>query len=356
MTTMTTPKQSLYDITIIRDLIEQYDSLILESLGLSPDKHGNVTTCCPIHHGDNTTAFTYKAKIHKWGCWTNHCHKNCGSDILGLIQALNKCTFQEAIQYVMEVTGQTVETNLNRNDLNRKIFIRNKLRGMEPQEIEKTFNRGILEGLDSNVEYFRNRGFRPETLKAFGAFFCNNPQKPLYGRACLTIINGQDEIVGFTGRKTTLIDKEDSNDTVPKWKHMPLDIKATKYLFGLNRAKGYIKESGVAILVEGPLDIMRMHEAGFPQTVSTFGNNFSDEQRQLLIASGAKTLLIAYDPDKGGDIGTDNVLQKARLFFNAYDIRDLIENDPGDLPVSVLIEKLKGEVDRITQYEKNKYE
>lgn len=351
-----TTQPLIYDLAEVRNIIEEYDTVILESLGLSPDKYGNVTTCCPVHGGDNETAFTYKAKIKKWGCWTHQCHSKTSSDLIGLIQGLKRYSFQDAIRYIMEITGKVVGEVSDINELQRKLFIRNKLRGMEGDEPEKIFDKTLLGHLDPNVEYFIGRGFQLQTLKDFAAFYCDNMRKPLYGRACLTIFNANDDIIGFTGRKTKTIDPADDNKQLPKWKHMPLDIKTTRHLFGLNRAKKYIKDTGTAILVEGPLDTMRMHEAGFYQTVSTFGNNFSTEQRQLLMKHGAKTVIMAFDPDTGGDIGTANIIQNARLFFNTYDIREFLDNDPGDLPPNVLAEKLKGEVDRIVQYERTKYD
>lgn len=348
---MTTQKKQLYDIGQIDDIAAAFDIEILESLDLAPNKRGEVQCSCPVHGGDNPTAFSYCPTRKRWQCFTNHCHKKTASGLVGLVQAVKKLSWLEAIEYILNVTGQKADKH-SLLEVDRKIFIR----GNKPKDDkapDKIFPESVLSHADYNVEYFiKERGFTKEILKTFGAFYCGTSGKPLYGRACLTIRNEQGEIIGFTGRKTPIIDK---GDRVPKWIHAPEGIELEKHLFGLNIAKDSIKKTGVAILVEGPLDLLRLQESGITNSVSTLGNKFTAAHRSLLIKAGCRTIIDAFDPDAGGVAGAARILDNARLYFNVIDIKNMLKDDIGDLSKETVIKDIKPRIDEIIKKEMKKY-
>jgi hypothetical protein len=340
--------QNKFNTDHIYQICETYDQEILNSLGIPVDCYGNVRCNCPIHKGDNNTAFTYKSSTKKWGCWTQHCHKKYGSNILGLIMGIKNFTVKESIQYILRVTNKS-NMKINHLDLNRKLFIREN--SVKLYNSDHLFDSSILINLDYNVDYFIQRGFLLNTLKEFSAFYCNNKSKPLYGRACITLFNQNNQVIGFSGRKTPSIDKSDSNDKIPKWKHLPEGIHTDRHLFGLNKNKKFIQSTGVVILHEGPLDVMRMYESGCFLSVATLSNQISNDQINLLVENKVHTIINGFDNDEGGNIGTSRILDKSRLYFNVYDIRDVFTDDPGDMSIEKIQKDILPEIDKIIKIE-----
>ena len=89
-------------------------------------------------------------------------------------------------------------------------------------------------------------------------------------------------------------------------------FRKQELLFGLHHAADAIRRSGEALLVEGPLDVIQLHQAGFPTAVASMGTSLSPEQRQALLRAGAKRLLIAYDGDTAGRRATARLIEAHR--------------------------------------------
>ena len=79
-------------------------------------------------------------------------------------------------------------------------------------------------------------------------------------------------------------------------------------VFGLDQAKETIRQGGSALLVEGPLDVIQLHQAGFTNAVACLGTILSPLQLQLLQRHGTKQLLIALDGDSAGQSATERLL------------------------------------------------
>lgn len=320
-----------YNSDEILEIAKTHDVQLLESLGFEVGRNHNVKCACPIHGGDNLNAFTYTRNTKfgaVWKCWTHQCDKKYGSDLIALVRAIKNCTFYEAVNYILKVANIDGLNRIVVNDNSE--FIRNSQIMKEDIE-DRSFDPDIVNNISHEVNYFLKRGFSQSILNDFKAFYCNDKTKSLYGRACLPIFNDKNEIVGFTGRKTITIDPN-NDPSIIKWKHTA-GFVASRNLFGINRAKEHHRRDKVAILVEGPLDVMKCHEAGLPHTISPFGINFSNSQRKLLILNGVSTLVVAFDPDAGGDKGYENVLQQAKLYFNVENARPRLTKDPGEMTI-----------------------
>jgi DNA primase len=63
-------------------------------------------------------------------------------------------------------------------------------------------------------------------------------------------------------------------------------------------------------LVEGPLDVIQLHQAGFTHAVACLGTSVSELQLQLLRRQGMKHLLIAFDGDSAGQIATERLIEQ----------------------------------------------
>ncbi len=117
-------------------------------------------------------------------------------------------------------------------------------------------------------------------------------------RIIIPIHDAFNNLVGFAGR---IISDEQPKYLNPK--DSAIYLKG-KVLFGLNKAKEAIKESGYAILMEGYFDVIRSHISGHANAVSPCGTACSDEQLKLLKQYTNK-VVVWYDGDKTGQTSTE---------------------------------------------------
>jgi len=112
------------------------------------------------------------------------------------------------------------------------------------------------------------------------------------------------------------------------FRNRPNDVKKSKTLFGIQQVT-----TNTAILVESPLDTVRLRTAGLGGGVSSFGARVSDTQLDLLVDAEVEYLVSALDNDNDGIKANDDLRTRTRgrlrlSFFN-YGLLDA--KDPGDM-------------------------
>jgi DNA primase len=80
-------------------------------------------------------------------------------------------------------------------------------------------------------------------------------------------------------------------------------VRPTDMLYGLNHTSQAIQEQDYALVVEGPLDFLRVYDAGIHNVVSTLGAGMSWAQ-MCLLARFCKSVFLCYDPDDAGRLAT----------------------------------------------------
>jgi DNA primase len=147
------------------------------------------------------------------------------------------------------------------------------------------------------------------------------------GRIVFPIKNLTGKVIAFAGR--LIEDKKNK----PKYINSPNSkiFKKENNLFGLHRAKEYIREKKKVFIVEGYFDVIRLHEKGIGYSVASMGTALTDKQIKKLKNLGVKEWYLIYDGDKAGKKA---LLKNAKsLFikgFNPY-LVFLPENlDPDD--------------------------
>lgn len=104
-------------------------------------------------------------------------------------------------------------------------------------------------------------------------------------------------------------------------------VKKSKTLFGIQQLEGE-----EAILVESPLDVVRIHSAGIAGAVSSFGARVSASQLYVLRQAGVKRLISALDNDRDGNKANEDLRQGARgMRLRFWNYGDLEAKDPGDM-------------------------
>ena len=116
--------------------IEEIASLFVKDFVVS-DKL--LVSSCPIHEGDNSSAFNINIDpdsefCGKWFCNTNHCHRDYPNDVIGFVQAMiekkdGECHFGDALEFVRKFVGATpddLQKDLASLDTITKFFTRKR--------------------------------------------------------------------------------------------------------------------------------------------------------------------------------------------------------------------------------------
>jgi DNA primase len=134
------------------------------------------------------------------------------------------------------------------------------------------FHQALLHELElggAGADYLQARGISPETAITWQLGFAA-------GRLVIPLNDPSGQTVGFCGRAT--------GNQEPKYRNSTGDLlfQRNGLVFGLDQAAEAIRKQGTALLVEGPLDVIQLHQAGFTNAVACLGTSISELQLQLL--------------------------------------------------------------------------
>ena len=356
------PNYTRFDIEELEQEANNRLEEIFTSLGIDASVYGvDIRMPCPIHGGDNSTGFSYRADLNIWQCFTGQCHEEFRPNIFGLVQGVFRkneqtITYGAAIAYVAKVLGYDLEaTDINPeeyaiskeiNSTKRKMSILEKIQKMHETTKFNPIRAADIIDKHVNSQYFAKE-FKQETLKKFMVGDCNDPTKPMYMRSYCPILDDNGEyIIGVSGRtwhkecpkcfgfhRQGAGCPEDNHKirSVPKWLHYGFQRSNTLYNYW--NAKSEIVKTGVAVLTEGPKDVWKLDEAGIKTGMAAMGLSFSLNHIKKLISAGCQTVLLVMDNDEGGLDGAKKAKESLSMYFNVIDITDKLPDgkDIGDL-------------------------
>ena len=169
---------------------------------------------------------------------------------------------------------------------------RDEKRPMTPLEVD------LSKWCPCNHPYWLERGFTEQTIGEWMLGF-----DPRENRVVVPIYY-KSELMGWTKRAL-------DDQTKPKWTNNP-ELQKSKILFGADRVVG-----DKVILVEAPLSVIMLSQQGIGNAVASMGAALSDEQAMIL-RSIANAVLIFYDPDSAGEMGTRKAIDKLSKFLDVY--------------------------------------
>ncbi len=306
----------------IVDVVSQYVQLT--------KKGGNLFGLCPFHN-EKTPSFSVspdKQIYHCFGCGK-------GGGVISFIMAIENLSFPDAVRFLAEKNGMTVPEESGDQELPRqrkRMLELNReaarwfyacLNGPEGVKAaaylekrgisRKTANRFGLgaapEGWDKLLSAMREKGFTQEELLGAGLVTAGqrrkeNGTRSVYDkfrdRLIFPVIDIRGEVLGFSGRAL-------NEDQEPKYLNSPetLVFSKRRTLFGMNLAKN--TKRGSILLVEGNIDVVTLHQAGFDNAVASMGTALTTEQTRL-ISRYAKEIIICYDNDPAGKKATERAL------------------------------------------------
>lgn len=251
---------------------------------------------CPWHH-DRHPSLSVSPSRNRVHCFV--CGK--GTDAIGWLQDRQGLSFQEAVLELARRTGVSVAEGDPEAQARFEQEWRERRQLMAQRtEQRQQFHQALLQQLEQGGEgadYLKGRGISPETARTWQLGFAG-------GRLTIPLNDASGQTVGFCGRAI--------GGQEPKYRNSTVDLlfQRNGLVFGLDQAAVTIRKQGTALLVEGPLDVIRLHQAGFTHAVACLGTSVSALQLQLLQRQGMKHLLIALDGDGAGQVATERLLEQ----------------------------------------------
>jgi len=321
---------------------------------------------CPFH-SERTPSFVVNQDTQTWRCF-GACAE--GGDVFSFAMKQNGWTFSEALAELgklvgIEATPQSPEQKTQTEALDR---LRGLVKTMADAYHERLFDPKDPQAVAA-LAYARNkRGLTDETLKKFGVGFAppgwhfgleylkqlgyseddileagiatKNDAGRVYdrfrNRLVIPIRDERGRVVGFGARA---LDPDDN----PKYLNSPQTplFDKSRLLFALDVAGRSIRDTETAVIVEGYMDAIQAHQAGFTNVVAQMGTAMTEAQLKRLAPRWAKKIIIALDSDVAGQSATLRGLEVARETLQAdysgrlsVDIRILSipdAKDPDDL-------------------------
>lgn len=292
----------------------------------------DIRCCCPIHKGNNSTAFVFNMANGLW-----YCHTQCktGGDIIDLVMLLENKSFTDAITHIantfnIDLTNLEIKQRTESYLKEQKQWIET-MRSINKKDIFQVFDMSVL-GKLYDIKHYRQ--FTSDTLNTFGIKYCQNNK-----RIVVPIFN-QNKIVGVTMRRT---------DNHPaKWIHQPSGLCVGNILYNLDN----VKQNETIIIVEGVWDVLNYWQLGYENVICTFGCKATDVQIKKIIQT-TYDVVIAYDNDSAGISGTHKLINQLKKTTNVHIANIPDTKDIGELSTQEIHDSITNKL-KIQEW-RNKY-
>ena len=321
----------------------------------------NYTGFCPFHDNKHTPAFVVWPESGTWRCF-GQCNE--GGDIFKFVMKREGLDFKDALQKLADRAGVKVESFAAEKPEVKEahehlrvlledsiVYYRTQLfnnkeilgylhekRGLTDATIE-TFGLGYAPlGYDNLLKHFLPKGYSEKNLIDAGMLSVRDAEDErnsqhvtrsfdrFRNRIMIPIRDEQGKMAGFGAR---IVDPTD----IPKFLNSPETPIFTKgkILYGLDRARKPIRAADQAVIVEGYLDVIALHQAGYENVVSPMGTALTEDQLRLL-KKLSRRIVLALDPDTAGQKAVLRGLDAARSAMDregefGFDARGLLRNE-----------------------------
>ncbi|HEY70082.1 MAG TPA: DNA primase [Anaerolineae bacterium] len=294
----------------------------------------NYTGFCPFHPNTRTPAFVVFPESGTWRCF-GACNE--GGDVFSFLMKKEGWDFPETLRYLAERTGVTLkprtpeqeeaeEAGQRLRDLLEATipFYRHHLlqtpagapvleylhkRNLSDDALE-SFEIGYApQAWEATQHFLHEKGYDDEEIAQAGM----SSERESGGyfdrfrhRIMIPIRDARGRMAGFGARVV------DPND-VPKFMNSPQTVLFDKgrLLYGLDKARKAIRSVDQVVIVEGYMDVIALHQAGYANVVSPMGTALTEAQLRLL-KRFSRRIVLALDADAAGDQGTLRGLTLAR--------------------------------------------
>lgn len=311
----------------IQELQDKIDIEQVISSSISLKRRGkNLVGLCPFHN-EKTPSFTVYPESRSFYCF------GCGAggDVISFVRRMENLDYIEAVKAVAQMAGVPMPEDGYDDTLSKQ-----RRRLLEAnREAARFYNACLMDPKNRPaLDYFLKRGLSINTVTRFGLGYAPNDWRELINhlkskgftehelvlanlarrsdkngranyydnfrnRVMFPIIDLRGNVIAFGGRVL--------DDSKPKYINTSdtLVYKKSNGVFALNFAKN--ANDNKLILVEGYMDVIALHQAGFTNAIACLGTAFTSEQANLL-SRYADEVIICYDNDEAGRTATQRAL------------------------------------------------
>ncbi|MCL2015747.1 MAG: DNA primase [Defluviitaleaceae bacterium] len=331
------PQEVIEEVRASNDIIE----VVSRYVALT-NRGGNHFGLCPFHN-EKTPSFSVNATkqmYHCFGC-------GAGGNVISFVMQIENYNFLDALKFLADRINYTLpvanasdnakskenlrlrkvlqeihvaaarfyHANLQNADLAESAAVRQYLaeRGISAKIVKK-FGLGFsLEDWDKLYKHLQEQKFNVEDMLKSGLVAVNKNggyYDRFRNRLMFPIIDVDNNVLGFGGR---IIEPKESQTEQIK----PTETHTAKYinssespifskgrlLYGINAARKAQLQNGVQkdiIIVEGYMDVIALHQAGFPQTVGVLGTALTSQHCRLLKRINCNAVILLFDRDTAG--------------------------------------------------------
>lgn len=308
-----------YPDDLVQEVRERSDIVSIISTYVPLQKRGSgYFGCCPFHN-EKTPSFSVNANgqfYHCFGC-------GAGGNVFTFIMQMENMNFVEALKELAGRAGVTLpEAELSPAEKQR-MERRNRLLDMNKEAARFFYHRLTKTPLGENARnYLASREVTEEYMRKFGLGYAPIGRDTLYGyllkkgytqqemesarlisvkngrtydyffnRLMFPIFNAQGQTIAFGGRVM--------GEGEPKYLNSPETevFNKRRNLYGMQIAKKSRRKE--ALMVEGYMDVLSLHQAGFDNAVASLGTALTPEQA-MLIKRYYNDIVLIYDSDNAG--------------------------------------------------------
>lgn len=340
------PEELIEEIRLQNDVVEIISQYV--RLTRKGNSHFGL---CPFHN-EKTASFSVvpdKQIYHCFGC-------GASGNVITFVMEYENYSFVEAVKSLaqrvnislpepeiseemrraMQYKQQMIDANkeaaryfyhqLN-GDIGKKAFEYLEHRGIE-KETKTKFGLGFSPFFrDDLYKYLKSKSFSDKVMMDAG-LISEEKSKPgewydrFFNRVMFPILDVHNRVIGFGGRVL--------GEGMPKYLNSPETklFDKSKNLYGLNIARTSRRNN--IVLVEGYMDVISLHQAGFDNAVASLGTAFTQGQSNL-IKRYTNEVVIAYDSDSAGKNATLKaipILEAVGLTVRVLKMKDY--KDPDD--------------------------
>ncbi len=326
--------QELRDRIDIVDLVGRY-------VGLKRSGK-NFTACCPFH-SERTPSFYVNPERRSFKCF------GCGvwGDGLDFVMRTEGKSFLEAARQLAQLYGVQLPAGLKDTTSSAQQVERDEAYAITRAAAE-LYREILLTGEEGQLGrlYQERRGISPETAEAFQLGYAPAPAEAGWdrlthhlqrkglslaiaeklglvarsertdkfydkfrGRLMFPVVQPGGAVIAFSGRVLPEYATDADGREAPKYTNSPESLLYTKgkTLFGLHLAGQHMRRAGRAILVEGNVDVVTMHQRGYRETVAPLGTSLTAQQVTLL-GRFAESAVLCFDGDNAGRKAARNAI------------------------------------------------
>lgn len=308
------PKEEIQQVLQATDIVSLIDQQVpLKKTGK------NFVGLCPFH-SEKSPSFVVSSDRQNYHCY------GCGvsGDAIRFLMETDGLRFMEAVEELASRAGiqlslktgikpaEQEESEQHKCLREAKAFYKKSLSKAEGDSLigryiqERNLNEELItrfslgfapDKWDGVYEYLNQKKFQAEVQESVGLIKSKTKggyYDFLRNRLVFPIRDIRGRVIGFAGRKLA--------DDGPKYLNPPETelYKKSSVLYGMYEGKEALRRKRKAILVEGYMDVIRMHEGGFEEALAACGTALTQDHIQVLHRQFIKEVVLLFDGDQAG--------------------------------------------------------